>query len=86
VRGRFEVDLSLAALENAIDGSLLRVHRSWLVNADCVKELEGSGSETELLVGPPGDEQSGLHVPVARERVYAVREALLNSATGVRQR
>jgi DNA-binding LytR/AlgR family response regulator len=85
-RGRFDVDLSLSAVEASIGRTLLRVHRNWLVNADYVKELEGYGSETELLVGPPGDEQAGVRVPVARERALAVREALLGSATGIRAR
>ncbi len=85
-RGRFDVDLSLSAVEASIGRSLLRVHRSWLVNADYVKELEGYGSETELLVGSPGEDQGGVRVPVARERAQAVREALLGNAMGVRPR
>jgi len=85
-RGRFDVDLSLSAVESSIGRSLLRVHRNWLVNADYVKELEGYGSETELLVGSPGDELGGVRVPVARERAQAVREALLGNATGIRPR
>src|SRR5262249_8064592 len=50
-RGRFEVDLSLAAVASLMGRTLLRVHRSWLVNVDHVRELEGCGSETGLLVG-----------------------------------
>lgn len=67
-RGKLDVDLSLSAVEASFGRSLLRVHRSWLVSADNVKELEGTGSETELLVGD-------LRVPVARERARAVRDA-----------
>jgi two-component system response regulator LytT len=85
-RGRFDVDLSLSAVESSIGRTLLRVHRNWLVNADHVKELEGYGSETELLVGSKGDAEEGVRVPVARDRAQAVREALLGNATGIRPR
>jgi len=78
-RGKFDVDLSLAAVEASFGRSLLRVHRNWLVSADHVKELEGAGSETELLVGD-------LRVPVARERAQAVREALMQGTLGIRAR
>lgn len=85
-RGRFDVDLSLSTIEVTIGRSMLRVHRNWLVNTDHVKELEGRGSETGLLVGPTNQEHEGLRVPVARERAQTVREALLGNATGIRPR
>jgi DNA-binding LytR/AlgR family response regulator len=78
-RGKFDVDLSLSAVETSFGRSLLRVHRNWLVNADHVREMEGAGSETELLVGD-------LRVPVARERAQAVREALMQGTLGIRPR
>jgi DNA-binding LytR/AlgR family response regulator len=78
-RGRFDVDLSLTAVEASFGSSLLRVHRNWLVSTSHVRELEGAGSETELLVGE-------VRVPVARERAQAVREALVSSALGIRGR
>jgi DNA-binding LytR/AlgR family response regulator len=78
-RGRFDVDLSLSAIEASFGRTLLRVHRNFLVNVDHVRELEGAGSETELLVGD-------LHVPVARERAQAVREALTSNTWGIRVR
>jgi two-component system response regulator LytT len=78
-RGKFDVDLSLSAVEASFGRTLLRVHRNWLVSADHVKELEGTGSETELLVGD-------LRVPVARERAQAVREALMQGTLGIRAR
>jgi DNA-binding LytR/AlgR family response regulator len=78
-RGKFDVDLSLSAVEASFGRSLLRVHRNWLVSAEHVKELEGAGSETELLVGD-------LRVPVARERAQAVREALMQGTLGIRAR
>jgi DNA-binding LytR/AlgR family response regulator len=84
-RGRFEIDLSLAAVESTIGRGLLRVHRSWLVNVDHVKELEGHGSETVLLVGD-ADEHDCVRVPVSREKAQSVRDALLASTTGIRSR
>ncbi len=83
VCGRFEVDQSLSAIEASIGQTLLRAHRSWLVSLGHVEELEGHGSETELLVG---DEPAGVRVPVARDRAPAVREALLGNAMGLRPR
>jgi len=85
-RGRFEVDLSLSAIEASIGHALLRTHRNWLVNADHVRELEGHGSDTELRVGAPDGDVAGVRVPVARDRAVAVRDALLRNATGIRLR
>jgi DNA-binding LytR/AlgR family response regulator len=80
-RGRLDVDLSLSSIEASFGRTLARVHRNWLVNTGHVHELEGTGSDTELLVG-----SEGLRVPVARERASAVRELLLANATGIRPR
>jgi len=85
VRGRFEIDLTLSAVESSIGRTLLRVHRSWLVNVGHVKELEGRGSETTLMVGGTGP-GAGVRVPVARERAQPVRDVLLASTTGIRIR
>jgi DNA-binding LytR/AlgR family response regulator len=85
-RGRFDVDLSLSAIDASFGRTLLRVHRNWLVNPDHVQELEGTGSDTELLVGPPAEPEQGVRVPVARDRVATVRDALLGNATGLRAR
>lgn len=85
-RGRFEVDLSLATIEASIGRTLLRAHRSWLVNVNHVKELEGYGSETELLVGSPAADVEGLRIPVARDRAQMVRDVLLASTMGIRSR
>lgn len=85
-RGRFEIDLSLAAIEASIGHTLLRVHRSWLVNVEHVRELDGHGSQTELLVGSPDGEQGGVRIPVSRERAQAVRGTLLSWAVGIRPR
>ena len=78
-RGTFDVDLSLAAIEASFGRTFVRTHRNWLVHAGHVLELEGAGSDTELVVGE-------LRVPVARERAAAVREALLANTSGIRAR
>ena len=84
--GRFDLDLSLAAIEVSLGRSLTRVHRNWLVNAAFVKELERDGSETRLFVGASlSSERRNLHVPVSRERAQDVRELLLSNTTGVRR-
>ena len=77
-QGRLD-NLSLSAIEASFGRTLLRVHRNWLVHAAHVRELAGSGADTELLVGE-------LRVPVARERAVAVREMLLVNALGIRPR
>jgi two-component system, LytTR family, response regulator LytT len=85
--GRYEIDLSLSAVEASIGRTLLRVHRSWLVNVEHVRGLEGYGSETELLVGSPGvDPQGGVRIPVSRDRAQGVRETLMASTMGIRMR
>jgi DNA-binding LytR/AlgR family response regulator len=83
-RGRFDVDLSLSAIEASFGRALLRVHRSWLVNPEFVREMEGAGSEMELVVGFVAE--SGVRVPVARDRAQHVRDALLVGSAGIRAR
>jgi DNA-binding LytR/AlgR family response regulator len=85
-RGRFEIDLSLTAIEASFGRALMRAHRSWLVNADHVLELEGHGSETELLVGSGAGNGEAIRIPVSRDRAQAVRDALLATTTGLRAR
>jgi DNA-binding LytR/AlgR family response regulator len=81
-RGRFDVDLSLAALEASLGGAVLRVHRQWLVRVDRVLTRDQEeGGETVVQVGEAG---RSVRVPVARDRRSAVRELLLAGATGLR--
>ena len=84
--GRYDLDLSLSAIEASVGAGFLRVHRSWLVHLDYVRGLDREEGESSLLVG---DELDGPHrpliVPVARERAQVVREHLLASATGLRK-
>jgi DNA-binding LytR/AlgR family response regulator len=84
--GKFDIDLSLAAIELTLGAGLERVHRNWLVNVAHVKELERESSEVSLFVGAGlSDDGVGVHVPVARDRVQEVRDLLLSRATGVRR-
>jgi two-component system response regulator LytT len=84
--GRFDMDLSLTAIELSFGRALTRVHRNWLVNPAHVKELEREGAETRLFVGTGlAGEAPGIRVPVSRDRVQAVREGLLADAAGLRR-
>ena len=84
--GRFDLDLSLIAIESSFGRSLTRVHRNWLVNVSHIKELERDGAETKLFVGLGiGEERRGVSVPVSRDRAQPVREMLLSNATGLRR-
>jgi DNA-binding LytR/AlgR family response regulator len=86
MHGTFDIDLSLAAVEQSFGRAFVRVHRNWLVNAGHIKELERDGHETKLFVGDGvADAGRGVRVPVARERAAAVREMLLTNATGLRR-
>jgi two-component system response regulator LytT len=84
--GKFDLDLSLAAIEASFGRALMRVHRNWLVNVAHIKELERDGAETKLFVGAGiGDASQGVRVPVSRDRAQALRETLLSNATGLRR-
>jgi two-component system, LytTR family, response regulator LytT len=84
--GRFDMDLSLSAIELSFGRALTRVHRNWLVNTAHVKELERDGNETRLFVGTGlGGDASGVRVPVSRDRVQAVRDSLLADAAWLRR-
>jgi two-component system, LytTR family, response regulator LytT len=84
--GKFDLDLSLAAIAASFGQTFTRVHRSWLVNAAQIRELEREGHESRLLLGtPPGSQEATLVVPVARERSQAVRDLLLSNAMGLRR-
>ena len=85
-QGKFDIDLSLAAIETSFGRSLMHVHRNWLVNLDFVRELERGDGETTVFVGASLDDESqGIRVPVSRDRAQPLRAALLANATGLRQ-
>jgi two-component system, LytTR family, response regulator LytT len=84
--GRYDVDLSLAALESSTGERFMRVHRNWLVNVDQVRALEREDGDTEVLLGAGlDDSQPTVRVPVAREKAQAVKELLLVGTTGLRR-
>jgi two-component system response regulator LytT len=82
-RGRFDIDLSLSAIEASLGSDFLRVHRQWLVHTSHVRAIENEDGETVVVVGgdPPGE----MRVPVARDRRGVVRDLLLHGATGLRR-
>ena len=82
-RGRFDVDLSLAAIEVSLGSEFLRVHRQWLVHTAHVRAIENQDGDTVVVVGdePPRE----IRIPVARDRKGAVLDLLLDGATGLRR-
>ena len=84
-RGRFDLDLTLSSIAASVGQTLVRVHRNWLVNVSRVLELgrDAEGSNA-LVVGAPSGPEHALVVPIARERLQAVRQLLLRDATGIR--
>jgi DNA-binding LytR/AlgR family response regulator len=84
--GRFDVDLSLAAIEASLGPVFLRVHRNWVVNREHVRALERDELGSTLVLGGSAlTETESLRVPVARDRVQMVRDLLLVGATGIRR-
>lgn len=81
-RGRYDIDLSLAAIEASLGAAFLRVHRQWLVHTSHVRAIENEDGDCVVVVGEPPVE---LRVPVARDRRGAVRDLLLDGATGLRR-
>jgi DNA-binding LytR/AlgR family response regulator len=83
--GRFDVDLSLAAIASSLGRTLCRVHRNWLVSLEFVKELSRDHGEGRLFVGARVGDPAGVWAPIARERFADVRSALLADAAGARR-
>jgi DNA-binding LytR/AlgR family response regulator len=83
--GRFDIDLSLAAIEATLGLGWLRVHRNWVVNVEHVKALERDELGSALILGETIHLPGSLRVPVAREKVHGVRQALLDGAAGIRR-
>ncbi len=77
---RYEVDLSLAALGCSLGADFMRVHRNWLVPLGAVRTLERDGGESRLVLA-----NGEMRVPIARDRVTAVRDALMASSVGLRK-
>src|SRR5260370_9814036 len=79
-QGKFDIDLSLAAIEASFGRALFRVHRNWLVNLAYVKELERDIGGATVTVGSDlGPEGRSIHVPVSHDRSNALRHALLQN-------
>jgi hypothetical protein len=77
---------SFRQLSSSLVSTLMRAHRTWLINPSRVVELEREAGETSLFVGvAEGQQKTAVSVPVAKERAVAVREALLAGTSGLRQ-
>jgi DNA-binding LytR/AlgR family response regulator len=84
--GKFDVDLSLAAIEASLGRALFRVHRNWLVNLVYVRQLEREVGGANVTVGSElGTEGATLRAPVSQERYKALRDILLENTTGLRR-
>jgi DNA-binding LytR/AlgR family response regulator len=84
--GRFDIDLSLAAIEASFGRSLFRVHRNWLVNLAYVKELDRDIGGATVTVGTDLEpEGRSIRAPVSQDRAKALRDVLLENATGLRR-
>jgi DNA-binding LytR/AlgR family response regulator len=84
--GRFDIDLSLAAIEASFGRALFRVHRNWLVNLAYVKELERDIGGAMVTVGDDlAAEGRSIRAPVSQDRAKALRDVLLENATGLRR-
>src|SRR6266849_1989067 len=84
--GRFDIDLSLAAIEASFGRALFRVHRNWLVNLAYVKELERDIGGATVSVGSDlGPEGRSIRAPVSQDRAKALRDVLLENTTGLRR-
>ncbi len=84
--GKFDIDLSLAAIEASFGRALFRVHRNWLVNLAYVKELERDIGGAMVTVGSDlGPEGRSIRAPVSQDRAKALRDVLLENATGLRR-
>ena len=84
--GKFDIDLSLAAIEASFGRALFRVHRNWLVNLAYVKELDRDIGGATVMVGSDlGSEGGGIRAPVSQDRAKALRDVLLENATGLRR-
>ncbi len=84
--GKFDIDLSLAAIEASFGRALFRVHRNWLVNLAYVKELERDLGGATVRVGSDlGPEGRSVSAPVSQDRAKALREVLLENSTGLRR-
>jgi DNA-binding LytR/AlgR family response regulator len=84
-RGRYDLDLTLAAIAASFGPAMLRVHRNWLVNTGRVLELEREAGEVSLFAGSAkGANTVGVRIPIAKERAAEVRMRLLAVAPGIR--
>jgi DNA-binding LytR/AlgR family response regulator len=84
--GRFDIDLSLAAIEASFGRALFRVHRNWLVNLAYVRELDRDiGGATVTVGNDLAPEGRSIQVPVSQDRSKALRDVLLTNATGLRR-
>jgi len=85
-RGLFQVDLSLVEIQAALGDKFMRVHRNWVANSTCVRELQRSLGASWLAIEHAGVDGRGIRVPVARELAAKTTARLLADTVGLRCR
>ena len=84
--GKFDIDLSLAAMSTALGDRSMRVHRNWIVSTAHILAMEKDELGWMLKVGKGLDDiENALCIPVARDKVQRIREFLLKGTTGLRR-
>jgi DNA-binding LytR/AlgR family response regulator len=83
-RGVFAVDLSLVEIEASLGGAFIRVHRNWLANEGCVREIDRRSRAWWLVIAPSSHAGQGIRVPVARELSSRTKARLLAGTVGLR--
>jgi hypothetical protein len=84
-RGLFAVDLSLVEIQAALGSRFIRVHRNWLANSTCVRELHRRLGVSWLTFERAGVDASRIRVPVARELASKTMARLLAGTVGLRR-
>jgi DNA-binding LytR/AlgR family response regulator len=83
--GCFDIDRSLSEVMAVLGAPFARVHRSWVVGLAKVREFRSTNAGHTLFVSDSVAELArGVEVPIARERVRAVRRSLLEGSFGLR--
>ena len=63
---------SLSELFSALDGErFVRVHRSWVVNVECIARIEGAGKDARIAIL-----KNGREVPVSRSGYARLRQRM----------
>ncbi len=82
--GKLELQVGLDEIEQTFCRPLVRVHADWLVDLSRVRALERDSGPPTLFVGESLAGDAGVRVPIGRDRLQAVQDALISGSTGLR--